>query len=90
MDFLVKYKSGTVEQITGTNILVRGSRGYSILHILDRGRVVYTAPTDRIEIQDCGNCLAITILDEAKYQQRRPLEPARPLDVRRCRRLPSL
>jgi hypothetical protein len=70
MDFLVKYKSGTVVQITGTNILVRGSRGYSILHILDRGRVVYTVPTDRIEIHDCGDCLAITLLGKAKYQPR--------------------
>lgn len=72
MDFLVKHKTGVVEQVTGTNILIRSSRGYAILHVLDCGRVVYTAPCDRVEVQDCGACLAISILGEVKYPPRAP------------------
>ena len=68
MDFIIKCQSGDVEQVAGTNILARpGTKNYLILHILDRGRVVYTAPADRIDIQDCGNTLAVT-LGTAKYQ----------------------
>lgn len=89
MDFLVKRSTAADEQVVGTSILVRpGGPHFAYLHILDRGLVVFTAPTGWIEIQDCGNCLAVT-LGQAKYQ--RATKPAwhqellPPGCVRQCR-----
>lgn len=79
MDFIVKRHDRGAEQVSGTSLLIRpGRTHYAICHVVDRGRVVYTATSDRIEIQDCGDCLAIS-LGQVPY--RRLAKPAWTLDL---------
>lgn len=66
MDFIIKRRNNAdaIEHVSGTNILIRpGDRRYANFHVLNNGRAVFTTPTDWVEIQDCGRCLAITLGD---------------------------